>query len=484
MKKSLRLRVAFSFISLIALSVIVNSVLNYTFLPRYYLLKKAEILECSWDMINTDKDVTIESSVKLIHFCINNNLNMVGTDANLNINWFYAADEEKLQASLFGHAILGDTLKSDIIKNTGQYQIQRSRDPNQNLNYLELWGKMDNGGYFLVRTPLQSIQDASQISNQFYFNTGLAVLIAGGIAIWFITKRIVKPIQELTAISQQMADLDFDARYESGGEDEIGELGNNFNKMSCKLEETITELKKANVELQKDIEKKTQIDEMRKEFLSNVTHELKTPIALIQGYAEGLKDCVNDDPESREYYCDVIIDESGKMNQMVKKLLNLNQLESGNDQVSMERFDLAELIRGVLQSSHILIEQKEAKVIFQPKGSVNVWGDEFKIEEVFTNYLTNALNHLNGEKTIEITCEEKEGIVKTTVFNTGEPIPEEDLDKVWIKFYKVDKARTREYGGSGIGLSIVKAIMDSMHQECGATNYENGVAFWFTLESK
>lgn len=484
MKKSLRLRVAFTFIALIALSVVVTSVLNYTFLPRYYLSKKAEILECSWDMINTDKDVTIESGAKLIKFCINNNLDMVGTDANLNINWFYAVDEQKLQASLFGHAILGDTFNSDVIKDTGQYQIQRSRDPNQNLNYLELWGKMDNEGYFLVRTPLQSIQDASQISNQFYLNTGFAVLIVGGIAIWFITKRIVKPIQELTVISQQMADLDFDTRYESGGEDEIGELGNNFNRMSNKLEETITELKKANVELQYDIEKKTQIDEMRKEFLSNVTHELKTPIALIQGYAEGLKDCVNDDSESREYYCDVIIDESGKMNQMVKKLLNLNQLESGNDQVNMERFDLSELIRGVLQSSHILIEQKEAKVIFHPKGSVNVWGDEFKIEEVVTNYLTNALNHLNGEKTIEITCEEKEGIVKTTVFNTGEPIPEEDLDKVWIKFYKVDKARTREYGGSGIGLSIVKAIMDSMHQECGATNYENGVAFWFTLESK
>ena len=104
------------------------------------------------------------------------------------------------------------------------------------------------------------------------------------------------------------------------------------------------------------------------------------------------------------------------------------------------------------------------------------------MEEVVTNYLTNALNHLDGEKTIEITCEEKDGIVRTTVFNTGKPIPDEDLDKIWIKFYKVDKARTREYGGSGIGLSIVKAIIDSMHQECGATNYENGVAFWFTLE--
>ena len=246
----------------------------------------------------------------------------------------------------------------------------------------------------------------------------------------------------------------------------------------------MSELKSANLKLQKDIEKRVQIDEMRTEFLSNVSHELKTPIALIQGYAEGLKDNISDDPESREFYCDVIIDESAKMNRMVRQLLTLNQLEFGNDRLSMERFDLAELIRGVLQSSHILIEQKEAKILFQQKDPVPVWGDEFKIEEVVTNYLTNALNHLEGEKVIEITCREWNGTVTTTVFNTGQPIPAEDLDKIWEKFYKVDKARTREYGGSGIGLSIVKAIMDSHQQKCWAKNYENGVAFSFTLESR
>ena len=110
--------------------------------------------------------------------------------------------------------------------------------------------------------------------------------------------------------------------------------------------------------------KKEQIDEMRKEFLSNVSHELKTPIALIQGYAEGLQECINDDPESREFYCDVIIDEAGKMNNMVKKLLTLNQLEFGNDKVSMERFDLTEVIRGVVQSAQLLAGQKEAELTF------------------------------------------------------------------------------------------------------------------------
>ena len=254
--------------------------------------------------------------------------------------------------------------------------------------------------------------------------------------------------------------------------------------MSDNLEHAVEDLKTANTKLQKDIEQKTQIDDMRKEFLSNVSHELKTPIALIQGYAEGLKDCINDDPESRDFYCDVIIDESGKMNTMVKQLLTLNQLEFGNDLVSMARFNLTELVNGVIQSAKVMIQQAQVRVEFEQEDPVWVWGDEFKIEEVVTNYLTNAIHHAEGEKIISVHCQERNGVVTTCVFNTGSPIPEDSLDKIWIKFYKVDKARTRAYGGSGIGLSIVKAIMDAHHQKCWAENQENGVAFYFTLESK
>ena len=139
--------------------------------------------------------------------------------------------------------------------------------------------------------------------------------------------------------------MDFDEKYTGTDKTEISILGNNSNALSETLETTISELKTANNELLKDIEKKDKIDEMRKEFLSNVSHELKTPIALIQGYAEGLKEGINSDEESREFYCDVIMDEANKMNIMVKKLLTLNQLEFGNDVVNMERFDIVALIK-------------------------------------------------------------------------------------------------------------------------------------------
>ena len=228
------------------------------------------------------------------------------------------------------------------------------------------------------------------------------------------------------------------------------------------------------------------MENMRNEFLGNVSHELKTPIALIQGYAEGLKEGISDNPESRAFYCDVIMDEAGKMNLMVKNLLTLNQLEFGEEEVSFERFDIAELIRGVVQSCEILIQQKNATVHFTQNEPAYVWADEFKAEQVIRNYVSNALNHVEGQMLIDIRISKgkEPDTTRVSVFNTGKQIPKEDIGHIWDKFYKVDKAHTREYGGNGIGLSIVKAIMESFHHEYGVNNYENGVEFWFELSAK
>jgi signal transduction histidine kinase len=279
-----------------------------------------------------------------------------------------------------------------------------------------------------------------------------------------------------------MTELDFTAKYEDeGGSEEIEQLGQHMNQLSESLERAIGELKTANNELKRDIEKKEQIDEMRKEFLSNVSHELKTPLALIQGYAEGLQECINDDEASRSFYCEVIMDETDKMNQMVQKLLTLNHLEFGNDPVTFDRFDITELIYGVIGNSRLMLQQNEIRLSFSEPPAY-VWGDEFQIEEVITNYLSNAIHYAAGEKQIRIFYEDRGQVLRVCVFNSGSHIPEGDLDKVWEKFYKVDKARTRAYGGSGIGLSIVKAIMESHHRDCGVYNRDNGVEFWMELE--
>ena len=357
--------------------------------------------------------------------------------------------------------------------------------PQSGLSFIQMWGTLDNGNLFMTRSLVQSIHDSVSISNRFFAYACIFAIIISAIVIMIITKRITNPILSLTEISKRMAQLDFEVHYDGNEKNEIGVLGQHMNALSDKLEKTISELKTANNELQKDIEKKEQIDEMRREFLSNVSHELKTPLALIMGYAEGLKEEINDeDPASRDFYCDVIIDESNKMNDMVKKLLTLNQLEFGNDVVNMERFDVCELIENYISNSDILIKQHNAKVMVSPSHPIYVWSDEFMVEEVLMNYFSNALNHLANENEIRIDVVEKEDVVRVSVFNTGERIPEDALPHLFEKFYKVDKARTREYGGSGVGLSIVKAIMDSIHQEYGVCNYDNGVEFWFELPVK
>ena len=482
LKNSIRGKVALIFICLMALMLVLIGLCEFLFVERFYISRKEKILLESWNWINAVDETALPETFE--SFCSVNGLTYSVTDQNLEPLLTNGHQDTDMSGRLFGNILGMEDENSKVLEETDRYKMIRIQDRFSSMEYLELWGTLENGHYYIVLTPLQSISDAALISAQFYAYIGLVVVVLGAAAIWLVTKRIVQPVQELTELSKRMADLDFDAQYTSGGSDEIGVLGENFNVMSRKLQEAIGELKTANVKLQKDIEEKTQIDEMRKEFISNVSHELKTPIALIQGYAEGLRDNVIDDPESREYYCDVIIDESGKMNTLVRQLLTLNRLEFGNDLPSMERFSLTDVIKGVLQSSSLMIEQAGARVIFEPDGPYAVWGDEFKIEEVVTNYLTNALNHLDGEKIIEIRLAEENGIVTATVFNTGEPIPTESLDRIWDKFYKVDKARTRAYGGSGIGLSIVKAIMDSHNQTCSVKNYENGVAFSFTLEAK
>ena len=474
------------FVGLILFMIVVFLIINGSFLEKYYIFnKKAEFVKV-YTMVQegVEKD-TLSSETpekELGRLAERNNISIAVIDSDYNVVYTNVREKQMMVVQLFGY--LYDKNHQEVMESTDDYDICKSVDPQNNTEYLTMWGSFDNGDIFIMRSPLESIRSAVTIFNRFIGIVGGCVILVGVLLAWYFSKKITEPIMELATLSQKMADLDFNAKYTSGGSNEIGVLGESFNRMSEKLEQTISNLKEANYKLQKDIEQKEKRENMRSEFLGNVSHELKTPIALIQGYAEGLKEGVNDDPASREFYCEVIMDEAGKMNRMVKNLLALNQLEFGEDDVQFDRFDITSLIFGVLQSLDILIEQKEAQIIFSHKDPIYVWADEFKVEQVVRNYINNALNHVDGEKVIEIKITQENDVAKITVFNTGTPIPEEDLPHIWEKFYKVDKARTREYGGNGIGLSIVKAIMESFGKGYGAINHSNGVEFWFELDMK
>ena len=491
MKSSLRRQQAAITIGLLVGTILACWFINNTFLESYYETEKADVVAEAYQRLNaaavSGSLGTEDFAQEMGRYAFVSNINVEVIDANSRI--VYAAvfnNKEELSKRLLRYIVgysvdstFGEELSGGVpAPNT----IFKYVDRRNMTEYIEMYGGLDNGCWFIVSTTMESIQESVRIANRFLAYIGVAAAFVGGVLMWILSRRVTDPVLELAEISERMTHLDFEAKYQGKEKNEIGLLGSNINQLSESLEKTISELKTANNELQKDIEKKEQIDEMRKEFLANVSHELKTPIALIQGYAEGLREGISDDAESRDFYCEVIMDEAGKMNAMVQKLLTLNQLEFGNDKVSMERFDIVAMIRNYLQSAEILTRQDGIEVQMEQTQPIYVWGDEFKTEEVFMNYFTNAVHYCQGEKLVRIFVEQADGRVKVRVFNTGEPIPEESLAHLWEKFYKVDKARTRAYGGSGVGLSIVKAIMESMNQEYGVQNCSDGVTFWFTLE--
>lgn len=466
---------------IIMTSVILLSVLiNLTMLKTYYTVKEKKTIKESYYQIQKvfQKDTVRKNDVDEIAKTYN--YRVLISDGSGTIVYSSEGEKSLMYKSLWN--ILNENLDkiSNQIKKQG-YAVMTNTNKSMGTS-INLMGYLDGDYTVIISTPMESIQTSARLSGQFTMYVGLILIICGAVAMYLYSRQFTKPIEDMAKAANQMSHLDFDVKVPTGSDDELGRLGASINELSSKLEFTISELKTANNELQKDIEQKVQIDEMRKEFLSHVSHELKTPIALIQGYAEGLKEGVNEDAESREFYCDVIMDEASKMNQMVKNLLTLNQLEFGDEDIVFDRFNLTALVRGVLQSMEIMADQAGAKILLHTEEDIYAWADEFKVEQVVKNYVSNACHHVSGDMVIEVKMVQKDGKVRVSVFNTGTPIPEADIVHIWDKFYKVDKAHTREYGGNGIGLSIVKAIMKSFHQEYGVKNYDNGVEFWFELD--
>jgi len=526
MKQSFRHRITIFLLGTIALTIAMCWFLNLTFLKRYYAHTKLTLMREVYSAVNDYigavhgdalskeqkgrierieasenvkiylfQDVEMETAFGTLYFTYfvypeqvilphNEQEQQGGMSAAMMENREYYRIYESAQEYMFPNLFKETISQVEQLELTEEYMIMTQHNNSMDSDFMDLFGDTKFGYNVFVRAGQESIEEAVDISNRFLFFLGSCVMAIAAFVSYLFSRRFTRPVLELAQIARKMSELDFETKFEvdSEDEDEIAVLGNSINSLSEKLERTISELKGANIELQNDIERKTQMDEVRKEFLSNVTHELKTPIALIQGYAEGLKDNINEDPESREFYCEVIIDEATKMNKMVKKLLSLNQLEVGTAQPEIERFDIIPLVRSVLGSTEILFQQKQATLELHAEESEYVWADEYMMEEVFTNFISNALNHVNGRMLIEVCLKRVGDKVRLSVFNSGDAIPEEALSQVWVKFYKVDKARTREYGGSGIGLSIVKAIMELHRQNYGVLNRDDGVEFWIELD--
>lgn len=485
MKLSIRRKLMLLLLAIIAFISIMLAILNNFALELYYRQRKVNELKKAYkkvdELIVNKEDNEIEDLIAEYSYKYNITIVLIDSVTSKAIisnerDGDYLV--KRIQDILFDKS---QKLYRILYNNYNCKIIQHHVD-SVNTSFIDCIGyASDNQTMIIMSSSIESLKESIALSNGFMFYiVSLAVLLAL-ISCFYVSLMITRPIKTLAKLSEQMGNFDFEAKYTGTSKDEIGILGCNMNLMSDSLKKAFDELKLANEKLQEDIKKKEEIDNMRKDFIANVSHELKTPISLIQGYAEGLNEGLCEDEESRKYYTEVIIDEANKMNIIVKQLLTLSALESGNQKLDISSFDMSELIAGVIETTGILLADKNANIKFEAK-KILVKGDEFKVEEVLTNYISNAIHHVKENGKIEIKLIEKDKKLRISVFNEGKCIPDEDLTGIWEKFYKVDKAHSRSYGGSGIGLSIVKAIVEAHNNSCGVRNLENGVEFWFELD--
>lgn len=482
-KLSLKIKLTLLMATVITIVVAVVCMLNYFLLEKYYVNDRKEKLISSYesmkDTISKDGLTSVEMKNKMNEINARYNINVIIIDSN----WETAYSTQSsvndvrnwLQRFIFSH-----DKDITLIEEKNEYTIKSGDDKVLGLTYMVIYGTIKDGTQIVMQIIIEGIRENISIFNRFVVITGVSVLFISVIFVFFIAGRFTKPIKKLSNIAEEMSNLNFDVKYTGHYKDEVGKLGESMNSMSDNLRNNIQMLKNANYELKKDNEQKTEIANRQKDFIANVSHELKTPISLIQGYAEGLKEGVIDDKENLDFYCDVIMEEATRMNKLVKNLLSLDNIESGKNGTNIERFNFAEMISEIIKSNQIITNSKGIKVVTEITPEVYVWFDKLQLEEVFINFFSNAINHSEGKINIELIKENQKA--RLTVFNTGQNIPEEDIDRIWDKFYKVDKARTREYGGNGIGLSIVKAILDNYGVRYGVNNKENGVSFWLLLD--
>jgi len=491
--KSIRSKLFVSITSLLLFFVFILCILNNLCLQQYYINKKKSILiENAKNLISmyTGDPQDIQDE-------LDRTANLTGSSIDIrdkNGKTVYMSsrrlpNEKNIMENTRYKPGMQQPLNQPAISDKineyteGEYTFETRRDVQLKIDFLTLVTKLNNGDILAIRVPLVSISESVDIANKFIIMTGIIIAILGSIWAYLFSKKFTKPILEVNNIARNMAKFDFGEKCKIRGKDEIGQLGQSVNYLSGELDTAITELSTKNKKLEEDIEKERKIDEMRKEFISSVSHELRTPLAVIQGYAEGLVSNVAESEDDRKFYCDVIMKETDKMNKLVKDLLNLSQIESGYFHIEKTEFNLTSLIEYVLNKYKSTFAEKNIEIQFELGESYIVCGDMVRIEQILTNYLNNAINHVDSNKIIKISQIVNKDKIKISVFNSGKHIPEESLEKIWTSFYKVDKARTRAYGGYGLGLSIVKAIADLHNNAYGVENIEGGVTFWFEVDN-
>ncbi|HBF5148446.1 TPA: HAMP domain-containing histidine kinase [Clostridioides difficile] len=323
------------------------------------------------------------------------------------------------------------------------------------------------------------IVEEFSINSKFEFWIWFIILVIFIMSIDFLLgKFISEPITSINKSAKSMSQLDFSNPCTVNTNDEFGELSRSLNTMSTNLQKALSDLESANIQLEKDVNKERMLLEQRKELVDTISHEMKTPLGIIRAYTEGLMDEV--DEEKKKNYMNVIIEETDRMNNMIVSLLDLSALEAGVSKLNPERFDFIEFVETV--AGRLLIDIPDANFYFTydlPEYEVFVVADKMRMEQVVENLIINAKKHVvyDGNLDLSITCEN--GLLLFEIYNDGRIIEQDEISKIWSKFYR--SVQSQRTGGSGLGLAIVSQILSMQGLEYGVKNRDKGVEFYFMI---
>ncbi|QUH29957.1 sensor histidine kinase [Vallitalea guaymasensis] len=340
---------------------------------------------------------------------------------------------------------------------------------------------MDNGKETSINATasLQPVGEVMSILSDYYIIFYILAIVISLVIAWIYSKSISNPLLKLTKVADKMAGMDFSVKSTHSSDDELGVLSNSLNILSTNLDEALTDVKEANKQLVIDMEKEKQQEKVRREFVANISHELKTPLGIIKGFAEGIKDGIK--KEKTDYYLEVILDEIEKMNTLILDMLELSKFETGKIE-DKEEFDIIKLINKAVTLLEIPIRDKQLKIDI--KGDfTNVYGVKFQIDQVIMNLISNAVKYCTNNTTIIITGEIINHTNYIYIYNEGNSLTKEELESIWLRFYKIDKSHNRQSGGTGLGLAIVKAILDGHGSDYGVINKQKGVEFYFNIKT-
>lgn len=359
--------------------------------------------------------------------------------------------------SNFTQSYILDFTSSNVSRRT--YKIV---NPSLNNNTLVSAIKLDNETSAFINVSLEPTDPAIKIIREELIFITIGVYISSFILAYFISKRISTPILKINKRAQKMAEGDLTAPFE--------------------ISDNIKEIKELSETLNYTKEELSKINETRKDLLANVSHDLKTPLTMIKAYAETARDLNKDNEEKREENLNIIIEETERLNNLVNDILELSKSEANMNELIKEKFNLTETIETIIHRFDYLREQESYKLIFDYKSPIIVFADKNKIEQVIYNLISNAINYTGKDKKVTITLEKYKKYVRVSVTDTGKGIDEDEIDKIWEKYYKSEKNHQRNKIGTGLGLSIVKGILMSHGFNYGVESKKNkGTKFYFDI---